>query len=141
LLSATLSRMAEQQRLDPTLLGQRVVNRRLALRLEQSDIAERSKLSRAYISRLENGLVANPKVFDLEQVAAAMGMSLAELLRPAAPNPDTAALRSNVEAIFGPDDGDLVYDAVEALARGNEQQRQDAMPIFRLLKKALDGQN
>lgn len=82
LLGATLTRMSDQSRIDRTMLGKRVVNLRQGRQMEQADVAEAAKLSRSYVSRLENGLIANPKVFDLEQIAAALGVSLAELVAP-----------------------------------------------------------
>lgn len=80
--AATLDAMPDMPRLDPRTLGARIVRRRTELHIEQADIADRAKLSRSYISRLENGLIGNPKVFDLEAVAAALEMSLPELVQP-----------------------------------------------------------
>lgn len=128
-------------RLDVSLVACRLLKRRVAMGMDQEQVADRSKRSRAYISRLERGIVPNPTLLDLEAVALALEMSVAELLRPPTTDPDIGALRPTVEAIFGPDDGELVSDAMVALARGDAQQRRDALPIFRLLKKALDGQS
>lgn len=50
--------------------------------MEQGDLALLSELSRAYISRLENGLVPNPKLFDLERVARVLDIPLPELVAP-----------------------------------------------------------
>lgn len=76
--------MTDRPKIDPKTLGQRVVNRRVELGYEQADLALRSGLSRAYISRLENGLVGNPKLFDLELVAEVLDIPLTELVAPEA---------------------------------------------------------
>jgi transcriptional regulator with XRE-family HTH domain len=82
LLGATLCHMDTRTRLDVRTIGKRVADRRIELHLEQEDLADRAGLSRAYISRLENGIVKNPKVFDLEQVALALGLPLTALVGP-----------------------------------------------------------
>lgn len=55
----------------------------------QQALANRAELSRSYISRLEHGLVANPKINDLEAVAQALSWSLAEMLT-VEPDPEEA---------------------------------------------------
>lgn len=72
----------QRPRIDPMTLGRRIVKRRSELQMEQGTLAILSTLSRAYISRLENGLVANPKLFDLEQVARVLDLPLVELVSP-----------------------------------------------------------
>lgn len=67
--------------LDIRAIAQRVSDRRKELRLEQTEVAERAGLSRAYVSRLEAGTVPNPKVFDLQRVAKVLDVTLVELIR------------------------------------------------------------
>jgi transcriptional regulator with XRE-family HTH domain len=68
--------------LDIRTLAARIEARRAELHLEQTEVAEKAGLSRAYISRLEGALVANPKLFDLDRVAVALETTLAVLLAP-----------------------------------------------------------
>lgn len=67
--------------LRPLDLGRRLVDRRASLRLEQQDVADRAGVSRAYLSRLENGLVGNPKIHDLARIAAALDLPIEQLVR------------------------------------------------------------
>lgn len=101
------------------MLGKRVVNLRQARQMEQADVAEAAKLSRSYVSRLENGLIANPKVFDLEQIAAAIGVSLAELV---APEPRLAEIRYSADwAEIQEQTEHLRPDVRESVLRGFRQ--------------------
>jgi transcriptional regulator with XRE-family HTH domain len=68
--------------MDIAALGDRIATRREELRLDQDDVAELAGLSRAYISRLERGIVPNPKVCDLAAVARALEMTLGAMLTP-----------------------------------------------------------
>lgn len=74
------------RRVDLSTLKDRVREQRERLRLDQDAVATRAGLSPAYISRLERGAVPNPKVFDLEKVASALGTTVGALLS----SPDTA---------------------------------------------------
>lgn len=76
--------------IDMTVIGKRILARREEQRLDQSELADRAGLSRAYISRLERGIVPNPKVLDLMQVARALELSMAALMRQ---DDDTSAAR------------------------------------------------
>lgn len=67
--------------LDVAEIGRRIADRRAALRLEQQQVAERAGLSRAHVSRLERGVVPEPRVTDLAKLAAALDLSLVELVR------------------------------------------------------------
>lgn len=82
-LAVTLCHMASHDPIRPTEIGRRVLDARERLRLSQGEFADRARLSRAYISRLERGLIPNPTLTDLAQVAAAAEMSLPELIAPA----------------------------------------------------------
>lgn len=65
-----------------TEIGRRVFTAREGLRLNQEDFADRAGLSRAYISRLERGLVPNPTISDLQRVATAAGVPITDLILP-----------------------------------------------------------
>jgi transcriptional regulator with XRE-family HTH domain len=82
LQGATLCYMDTRAKLDVRIIGDRVTKRRIALRLEQGELAEQAGLSRAYISRLESGVVPNPKLLDLERVAVALDLPLSTLTAP-----------------------------------------------------------
>jgi transcriptional regulator with XRE-family HTH domain len=79
--------MAAQNAFDVAELGRRLASRREELRLDQDAVAERARLSRAYISRLERGIVPNPKVGDLLLVAGALNVPIIALLRPEGATP------------------------------------------------------
>lgn len=81
-LAATMYYMDTPARLDVRIIGKRVADRRVALRMEQTELADRASLSRAYVSRLESGIVKNPKVLDLESVAQALDIPMASLVAP-----------------------------------------------------------
>ena len=100
MLGATLCYMDTRLRLDVRMIGQRVAERRGKLRLEQTELAERAGLSRAYVSRLESGIVANPKVLDLERLAAALGTTVAAILATD-DSPARAVRISECADIFG----------------------------------------
>lgn len=79
-MAVTMSYMEPRVRLDIDALGNRVKLRRMELRLEQEQVGEAAGMSRAYVSRLENGSVKNPKVTDLASIAAALKVSLDTLI-------------------------------------------------------------
>lgn len=82
MVGATLGRMADRAQIDPKELARRIIARRAELRMEQGELAERAKVSRAYVSRLENGIVPNPKLYDLDAVASALDLPIAALVSP-----------------------------------------------------------
>lgn len=51
--------------------------------LSLTDVAGRSRLDRAFVSKLEHGKIANPTVATLRAFAKALGMELTLALRPA----------------------------------------------------------
>jgi transcriptional regulator with XRE-family HTH domain len=65
---------------DVVALGRRISQRRERLGIRQAELARRAELSEAYINRLEHGIVRNPKVNDLAQVAATLQVPLISLL-------------------------------------------------------------
>src|SRR5262245_13716172 len=75
----TMCHMANSEIVDAKEIGQRIYAARVAARQNQQAFAERTGLSRAYISRLERGLVPNPTITDLGKIAQALGLSVADL--------------------------------------------------------------
>lgn len=72
--------MTTRVTLDVEAIGTRAFRRREELDLEQRDVARLAGMSRAYVSRLENAAVRNPKVADLAAIADALHMSLDHLI-------------------------------------------------------------
>lgn len=70
-------------RLDISALAERVRTVREQRGLDQDAVAERAHLSSAYVSRLERGVVPNPKLLDLEKVARALEIPISLLVSPA----------------------------------------------------------
>jgi XRE family transcriptional regulator, regulator of sulfur utilization len=60
-------------------IGDKVKQRRKALRWTQTELAEKSEIAQAVISRLEAG-EDNPKMDSLRSIAAALGCSVVDLL-------------------------------------------------------------
>lgn len=81
-VGATICHMVTGKHLDVAEIGRRLAARRERLGLDQEAVADRAGLSRPYISRLERGIVPNPKLLDLEQVASALELPLNDLVRP-----------------------------------------------------------
>ena len=77
---ATLCHMSTRDLADPAEIGRRILAAREALRLNQQEFADKAGLSRAYISRLERGLIPNPTITDLAQVAEAAGLPISTLM-------------------------------------------------------------
>ena len=61
-------------------IGQRVYAARVAAGLRQSDVAREARVTDSYISRLERGLVAHPRVIDLRRVARALETTFEALI-------------------------------------------------------------
>lgn len=99
--SATICHMSADDGLDMTIIGKRIFARREEKRLDQQALADQAGLSRAYISRLERGIVPNPKVMDLTQVARVLGVTMAELVRPDTANDDEQLRLSECADLLG----------------------------------------
>lgn len=65
---------------DAAEIGRRVLAGREAMRMSQQDFADAAGLSRAYMSRLERGLIPNPTITELAKIASVLGMTLAALV-------------------------------------------------------------
>lgn len=77
----TICHMDARHGLDIADIGDRLLKRREELRLDQQQLADKARVSRAYISRLERGVVPAPKITELSQVADALDMTLVDLIR------------------------------------------------------------
>jgi transcriptional regulator with XRE-family HTH domain len=74
------SRDAGSYPLDMASISHRIARRREQFELKQLDLARQVGMSEAYINRLENGVVRNPKILDLALVAQALDLPLNVLL-------------------------------------------------------------
>lgn len=63
------------------MLGARVRELRVLKHWDQRRLASEAVVSPSYVSKLERGEVANPKVLDIESIAIALGTTAADLLR------------------------------------------------------------
>ena len=61
-------------------LGEKIKKRRLELRWSLDELAQKSKVSKAYLSQLETGESERPSAKILYNIAIVLGMSIAELL-------------------------------------------------------------
>lgn len=61
-------------------LGEKIKKRRLELRWSLDELAQKSKVSKAYLSQLESGESERPSAKILYNIAIVLGMSIAELL-------------------------------------------------------------
>lgn len=66
--------------IDMMSLGEKIKKRRLELRLSLDELAQKSKVSKAYLSQLETGKSERPSGKVLYNIAAALGISIADLL-------------------------------------------------------------
>lgn len=66
--------------MDSRAIGLRVRDARERAGLNQEQLSEAVKMSRAYIYRLEAGGILNPKLFDLQAIATALRVPLDDLL-------------------------------------------------------------
>lgn len=69
-------------------LGKRVRSKRRELKLSQDALARRADVSMSLINQMERGLITDPHYSTLRRLAAALNMSVAELVEeetPAAP--------------------------------------------------------
>lgn len=73
--------MADGKELDLTKLGQRIRALRLGRGWSLAALAERSGVSKAYISDLENGTAGKPNIQYVYSVATALGVTIDELLQ------------------------------------------------------------
>jgi transcriptional regulator with XRE-family HTH domain len=68
-------------------IGPRIRTLRQAAGLSQTDLARQAGLSQRAVSAIENGEIANPGVYTLDNLATALGLPLIALLAPDAGPP------------------------------------------------------
>jgi transcriptional regulator with XRE-family HTH domain len=113
-------------------LGRRIARRREQLGLSQTEFAARARMSEAYINRLENGGVRNPKIIHLLAVFKALDLPADAVLHSEVSNTEAelaailarerrlaVALASLVRGLqwADPEDREFVLGHIESLAR------------------------
>ncbi|SPW34104.1 RapGH repressor [Edwardsiella tarda] len=61
-------------------IGENIRRIRETLKLSQQDVADRSEVSKAQISRLENGSQNNPQIQTVIAISTALGVTLEEII-------------------------------------------------------------
>lgn len=129
--ACTIGHMSKSAYPDAPRIGRRARERRTALGLEQREVAARADVSRAYVSRLERGIVAAPTVAELSKVAGALGYSLSELVSTE-PSGAAPGLREELAKLFGPDRADEAEAALRDVARKPEHDQRLILRLLRL---------
>lgn len=81
--------------MDEVGLGQKLQDARRSAGLTQQDLCQRASLSYSTLAKIERGAIKSPSIFTIQSIAAALGVSLNELLGEIVPNvPETAKKRS-----------------------------------------------
>jgi len=124
----------ERERVDHVALGREVYRLRLLRGFDQQELATRADTSRAYVSKLERGKIANPGMILLQRIANALDVPLRILMT--APNAsarqeyhlsaDFAELEQQV-SVLPPDEVKALLKAFQA-----------ALEFARDLKRSLD---
>ncbi len=128
-------------------LGTRVRNARLTKGLSLTDLAEKSKISKGYLSLLENGGDVNPTFDVFLKIAKALDVTLADLLgapkvqsRPAIIAELPAGLRELLEErrrAGRPLDEETIYGLAHANYRGRKpQSKSDFEFVLQTLARA-----
>jgi transcriptional regulator with XRE-family HTH domain len=119
-------------------LARRVTRAREAAGLTQEELAAKARLSPSYISRIENAQIPNPKWFDLEKLASALGTTAGMLTYRdelgEEVGEERAALRRRLVEALGPGRGELIDEALAVLAEwDDEREQQLALEIVHAL--------
>lgn len=129
----TVCHMGTRKRVNVTEIGKRVAKRRIDLGLQQEELADRAGVSRPYISRLERGVVPSPKLLELDAVAGALDMSIAELTSVEDPVATTEALRREAQAVLGADDGETLDLIVQKVRDRPPADRRTVLQVMDVL--------
>ncbi|MDQ5823408.1 MAG: helix-turn-helix domain-containing protein [Chloroflexota bacterium] len=125
-------------------VGERVAQLRGAMKISQRNLDRRAGLSHGYTSKLEAGQVPNPGLLQLQRIAEALSMPVAELL---ADEDDAVAKRvSEVQQVTARAEGSATSRAdLEALQAGiraiwrSDPQRVAALSVLvRDMEKQVD---
>jgi len=113
----------EIPKIDLARLGHKIRELRLGRGLTLNDLAEKSGVSKAYISDLENGNAGKPNIQYMYAIATSLGITLDELLNDVASGPAPKTRKQRTELPPGllelQKDLDLSDEDVERLAAVN----------------------
>ena len=115
--------MADDQGLDLVVLGQTIRSLRLGREWSLAQLGEESRVSKAYLSDLENASAGKPNIQYVYAVATALGVTLDDLLGDAKPKAHRREKRSIKELPAGllelQGEFELTQEDLEALAYVN----------------------
>lgn len=126
---------------DASALGERIRQLRELSGLEQAELADKARCSRAYISRLETGGVTNPKLYDLDAVARALGTTVTDLTGDTIREDDAATLRRVLGVKLGTHAAEQIDEVVERLAEHSEQDRRTLLDVVKTLTERFPRSN
>lgn len=136
--------MVEKSAIDLKRLGENVRFRRQGKGWTLNDLAEKSGISKAYISDLENGAAGKPNIQYVFAIASALGVTLDELLDNAAPRQIPASRKKRLAEDLPPGlkelqmEMNLSESEVEMLAQVNFRgNRPKDMEGWRFLLEAI----
>jgi putative hydrolase of the HAD superfamily len=72
--------------MDEVGLGKRLQNARKQAGLTQQELCQKADLSYSTLAKIERGAIKAPSIFTIQSIAAALGMTLGELIGDMAPN-------------------------------------------------------
>lgn len=97
--------------MDEVGLGHQLQTARKAAGLTQQDLCQRANISYSTLAKIERGAIKSPSIFTIQNIAAALGVSLNELMGVLAPSPLVAAKtrsKSGVRFVYFDVNGCLV---------------------------------
>lgn len=85
--------------MDEKSLGKRLQDARKAAGLTQQDLCHKANLSYSTLAKIERGAIKSPSIFTIQSIAAALGMSLNDLM--GVPSPALAGARNLLKTKSG----------------------------------------
>ena len=76
--------------MDEVGLGRQLQAARKKAGLTQQDLCHKARLSYSTLAKIERGAIKAPSIFTIQSIAAALGLSLNELMGDLAPTPKSA---------------------------------------------------
>lgn len=125
-----MSMGADGEQSSELVLAARIQDARKAAGLTQQQLCQKASLSYSTLAKIERGAIKSPSVFTIQNIAAAVGVSLGDLLGIAEKAPSTKqATKSGVRFIYFDINGVLVRFYHRAFARISQECGQPADTI------------